>query len=478
MSISKKNYYKKLLMHTIITTLSVFFVNSCISLQLTQNETSSIFSGKDTQGIEEIIKKVENPTEKWRIDANKRIDKYRKAQLTIKVIDAKTKKAIPNASVSVVQIKHSFRFGGIINTSQYIKNKKKYLQLFNDMGFNASGFNNAFKYKLRRWFENRPPELIKWLRKNHIFLRGHCIIWPGDQTGNHLPKELASLTQEYSENPSDNLKNEINDYTFKMIKTWAKKWDVDEWDVINEPRANHLIQDILGNKIERETEWFKLTKENMQHPQGLLYLNENRIISDPVKKEKVISKKVQIYYDNVKALLENNAPLSALGFQTRFARTLPAELMYKRLCVFNEFNLPIAATEFEMKQSIGTEFDKALMTERVMTIYFSHPLVNGIYAWTILNNPPSKKKKEPQNQNRGLINPDYTPSLRAKTWLYLTKNKWHTDETLTSNKNGKVSLRAFKGKYKIKVKANNKEKEINLDLEKNKKITIEIPSSN
>ena len=475
MSIKKKHSYKLLYTMAII---SLLFFNSCISFQTTEDESPSIFSGKNMQGIEGIVKQIETPTENWRIEANKRIDKYRKSQLTINIINTKTKKAIPNASVSIIQIKHSFRFGGIINTSQYIKDKKKYLQLFNDMGFNASGFNNAFKYKLRKWFVNRQPELIKWLRKNNIFLRGHCIIWPGSKTGSHLPKELASLTQKYTEKPSEDLKEQIKNYTAEMIKTWAEKWNVDEWDVINEPRGNHLIQDILGNKIQTETEWFKLTKENMQHPSGLLYLNENRVISDADKKQKVISNNLKGYYDNVKALLKNNAPLSALGFQTRFSEILPAELIYKRLCVFNEFNLPIAATEFEMKKGIKTEYDKAIMTERVMTVYFSHPLVNGIYAWTILNNPKSKKKKEPQDKNRGLINPDYTPNLRGKIWLYLTKNKWHTEETLTSNKNGQVSLRAFKGIYKIKVKTKNEEKEIELNLEKDKEITIKIPTSN
>ena len=37
-----------------------------------------------------------------------------------------------------------------------------------------------------------------------------------------------------------------------------------------------------------------------------------------------------------------------------------------------------------MKDTIGDELEKAAMTERVMTVLFSHHLVNGIYAWTTL----------------------------------------------------------------------------------------------
>ena len=51
----------------------------------------------------------------------------------------------------------------------------------------------------------------------------------------------------------------------------------------------------------------------------------------------------------VRLLLENDAPISALGFQSRFANQTPPETIYKRLQYFEKFNLPIAATEFEMK---------------------------------------------------------------------------------------------------------------------------------
>jgi GH35 family endo-1,4-beta-xylanase len=457
--------------------ISIINIISCKSIQEKKEIAFSHFSGKDTEGIEKLLDDINNSQEKWRIEANKRIDKYRKSDLTIQVIDSTTKQPIPNATITALQTKHLFRFGGIFSTSQYMNNKEKYLQLFKDMGFNASGFPNGLKYKLWIYFKNNDQaKLIKWFRENGLYVRGHCLIWPGNKKGNHLPYDLFDLVQKYQKKPSDILKKEINNYTMNMIETWAKKWDVDEWDVINEPRANHLIQDILGDKIAIETQWFKIAKKNMQHPSGLLYLNENKIISDSSKneEEKIISKKIKKYYDNVKALLANGAPISGLGFQTRFGKMIPAELIYKRLCVFDEFNLQIAATEFEIKKSIKSELDKTLMTERVMTIYFSHSLVNGIYSWTILNNPPKADSKQPQDNNTGLINPDYTPNLRGKMWLYLTKNKWHTNEQLNTQKDGTISLRGFKGTYKVKIKTANKEKELNLILDKDMKLTIEI----
>lgn len=46
----------------------------------------------------------------------------------------------------------------------------------------------------------------------------------------------------------------------------------------------------------------------------------------------------------------------------------------------------------EIGVNVGSEENKAIMTERVITAYFSHPSVNGIYAWTLL--PAQHEKGE------------------------------------------------------------------------------------
>ena len=39
--------------------------------------------------------------------------------------------------------------------------------------------------------------------------------------------------------------------------------------------------------------------------------------------------------------------------------------------------------------------------------------------------------------------------LRGKVWMYLMKNRWWTDATLTTDANGMVTLRGFKGDYTV-----------------------------
>ena len=92
-----------------------------------------------------------------------------------------------------------------------------------------------------------------------------------------------------------------------------------------------------------------------------------------------------------------------------------------------------------MKDTIGDELEKAGMTERVMTVLFSHRLVNGIYAWTIMS------------RDRAIVEASGRLNLRGKVWMHLMKNRWWTDETLSTDANGTVNLRGFKGDYTILV---------------------------
>ena len=165
----------------------------------------------------------------------------------------------------------------------------------------------------------------------------------------------------------------------RMTDEASGQWPVFEWDVINETRDNHIIRDLVGK--DAMVDWFKIARRNTEDRDALLYLNENKVISDPAPGD--VTENMKRFENEVQYLLDNGAPLSALGFQSRFAKQISPETLYKRLEYFEHFNLPIAATEFEMKNTLGNEKAKAVMTERAMTVLFSHRLVNGIYAWTI-----------------------------------------------------------------------------------------------
>ncbi|MEO1617616.1 MAG: endo-1,4-beta-xylanase, partial [Planctomycetota bacterium] len=418
------------------------------------------------------------------------INRIRKADLEVRVVDADGN-PLAGIPVQVKQQRHLFGFGGVVSGRSMHAlaggqnaqanagvTPEQYKQIFLRLGFNAAGFGVYLKYKRRPMAEPHLPKLFEWFQENNIPVRGHCLIWPGGDHGNFMPPELSKLVYVDDPNanwmstakavPRDELteaeQQSVRDLCKRMIEESARQWPVFEWDVINETRNNHIVQDLVGDEV--IADWFKIAKRNTFHPDALLYLNENKVISDPDERD--VTDRMKQFESEVRLLLENDAPISALGFQSRFARQIPPETIYKRLQYFEKFNLPIAATEFEMKDTIGDELDKAAMTERVMTVLFSHRLVNGIYAWTVL------PRGRDETASRAIVEPDGRLRLRGKVWMHLMKQRWWTDETLTTDAEGKVSLRGFKGDYTVLV--GDHAVKLKLDEDQKIKVTSSAPS--
>lgn len=425
------------------------------------NTYSADYSGTDIVGIETIVNDISTPSdETWRLEANQRIDQHRKADMNIFVVDQATGLAIPGVQVDVKLIRHKFRFGTITEGAAITGNEptidgQLYKDTFLNMGFNAAG-NTALKQKYTR-LHGYLPEIKQWFADNHIPMRGHHLIWPSNS---HLEPLSRAALDLYDLDPSEANKQNLRDTIESQMIDWASAHDVVYWHVINESRGNHEIMDIFGDEI--MIDWFNIAQQYSVNPNVKLLLNENRIISDPAAG--ITTNFINRYIATVRYLLDNGAPLSGFGFQSRFRTMMSADTIYQRLQLFEEFDLPIAATEFEMKPEIGTELDKAIMTERVMTTYFSHYLVDEMYAFSFF----------PNSDNREVVDSAGMPNLRGKVWLYLMKNHWMTDESLASNQNGHAYVRAFKGDYDITVQDGKETKTIQVTLDSNSTFTIPV----
>ena len=414
---------------------------------------SSTELARDYQKISSIIKP---PTKvQWQIDADKRIEDHRKADLTLQINNSSG--SLAGAEIYIELTNHHFHFGGVAHLPTLIKRKrgrpnrktgvqeyeqasvdrelykKTYLELFN-----AGGLNNGFKPKLKAGFEAYLPEAIQWFRDNKVHLRGHTLIWPGED---HLPKDLLSLIDKPSQ-----LKEACED----EVRDYAQKWDVDEWDVINEPRANHLIMDKLGNEV--MADWFKTAKKYAKNPDCTLFLNEYQIVSGTKDQFKVK------YEEHVQFLLDKGAPISGLGIQSRIKIRIPPTTLYSSLERLAKFNLPIKATEFEVADTPRKMFDeleRAEITHEMLTTYFSHPNVTGFYVWTIFQNgtgPMRAGNKPNHGWTSFLVHNDGRLKRNGLIWKYLTKELWDTNIQCLTDADGRLKIRGFKGDYKITIK--------------------------
>jgi GH35 family endo-1,4-beta-xylanase len=435
------------------------------------------YLGTDTDGIEEIVKDIQRNKESWRKKANERIEEIRKEELHLKVLQPNGR-PYANEKIHIRLKKHKFQFGAAIKAPYFTEldhlhswQRKTLSQLdwaytlderFKLIGqfSNQIGFANALKYRLSADNDHSymTDVLFPRLRGMGLSIRGHTLIWPGWK---HMHKKAIALEDD---------PEALRAFCEKQIIEYAQLWDVDEWDVMNEPRANHHVQDILGEEV--MAEWFKLAKKNVRNPGAGLYVNDYKVISmdDKAWNQDNIKK----YHDNVETLLKDGAPLTHLGFQSRFHSWVKPQDIYRRLDEFREYGLPMKATEFEIRDSKNFSFseeERAQYTEQIMTTYFSHDMVCGIIAWTFFSKEGSVEAQDGIPQNFSLL---YNTGIKlnGKVWLYLTRNLWHTEDTLVTNAKGVTSIRGFLGDYEILVKDGARFKKAELTLDKDKNIYI------
>lgn len=433
-------------------------------------------SGNNIAGIETIVAEVECGQQQWRIDAQQRIEQHRKTSGQISLVD-KNGAIVKNAKVHFILQRHQFHFGGVVQAKMWDGVDGNISDLYRDtylaFNFNKSGLQNGLKYRLRNGFEDITARLLPWLNSYDIPVRGHTLIWPGwsNMEGN-ISAADATRMGIASGAPIDLSNADLKVYVDTIIKDWAAKWDVGEWDVANEIRGKLDVQEKLG--YQEEANWFKLAKQHVKNPSATLYLNENRVISD--RASGPVTDKMKTFESDMLSILDNDGPLEALGFQSRFGRLangdlLDADTMYQRLSYFDQYQLPIAATEFEMKaDDITTELERALMTERVMSVYFSKENVTDILVWTFFDKNDGKK--------RHIVELDGSPNLRGKIWLYMMKKHWHTDELSWFNRAGQLDFTGFKGKYLATIAIEGfPDEEVEFDwVDGNSGLTLQLPN--
>ena len=206
-------------------------------------------------------------------------------------------------------------------------------------------------------------------------------------------------------------------------------------------------------------QWFLLAAKHRLNDYSTLYINENRIISAPTRQQD----RIRRYINTIKSIRKDGGTIEGIGVQARFrTNDITPDMVYQRLERLAIFELPIMATEFEVVDTSPrfspTEFRRAEMTENYMTVLFSHPRVNGIVAWTLLNKLTKRSRagEKPLNipENRGLLNWDFSLPLNGKIWLHLINQRWRTYVSTKTDRLGAAKIFGFKGYYVITISNN------------------------
>lgn len=384
------------------------------------------------------------PDAPWRAAAQERIERIRKGDLTLQIVDADGK-PVPNAAVEIRQTRSAFGWGTAVVAGRLLAQGSD-ADAYRD--FLVKYCNRAVFENDLKWFgwQNRRNRAdvfraLDWLDERQIDVRGHCLVWPSWRNSTPRWRELASNPEALDAAIREHIRDEAS----------ALRGRVVDWDVVNEIHDNNDILKILGDDI--LVDWFQ--EARAADPNARLFINDYGILSG----EGLDRRKQTSYFRAIKKLIDAGAPIGGIGMQSHFGQTAtPPERLLEILDRFAELGLPISITEHDVDAA-----DKAFQAEFTrdfLTAAFSHPAVDEILVWGFWE----RSHWRPES---AYFSADWTPTPAGKVWQELVGETWRSNLDATSNEAGTVATRVFLGDYRITVRVGDKTSTVETTVEKN-----------
>ncbi len=409
-------------------------------------------------------RKVLKNFEKYRQYADDRIkygiEENRKAFATVTVKD-KDGNPVPNCRVQAEQTEHSFRHGVNIFMLDELETAEKnelYKKYFAD-AFNMATLpfywqdTEPQKGKVRydknseKIYRRPPIDLcMEFCEKNNIEPREHALAydkffpdWLVGKTVSEVKRELERRFAEIAERYADRI-NTI-EVTNEM-----------EWE--EGKTAIYRCDDFVEWAYKTAAKYF---------PNNQLVINEwGKLWNDPCET-------YSRYYLGIENALLKGARIDAIGMQAHMFAPRENEIeesryfynpisVYKTLDTYAKLHRPIQITEVTVPSYSWEAEDEAIQAEIIENLYsiwFSHPNVEQIIYWNLVDGyaygPRGDMTRGENTLYGGLLRFDLTPKPAYYTVKNLFEKKWHTSESLVTDGDGEVMFKGFKGKYDITV---------------------------
>jgi hypothetical protein len=385
----------------------------------------------------------------WRKEALARIEKIRKGDLKVRVVDAQGK-PVPQAQVKVEMTRHAFRWGTAIVPSIEIEPIPDWNRTAHEAQFKHlfSLFNHIavdIDLKFDRWYGSsaankaRVLEGLQMFKDRGMSIHGHTMIWPS--FGN-MPQ--AAQFRDDPGKMREELRNHIREIAAKTAPY------TQTWDVVNEPYGNQEITRILGDGAIGE--WFRVARAAL--PKTRLYINEGITPGGGGATE-------AYYYDVCRKLVAEGAPVDGIGLQSHIGGS-PTD-MPKVWASLQKFaglkpGMELSISEFD----INFRGDKQLehdYTRDFTILAFSHPAVKMFTMWGF-HDPYHWLKYAP------LFNPDGSLKPSGKAWMDLVHGAWKTKAQGRTGAKGEYATRGFLGDYEVTVSRSGKSQTVKTSVPK------------
>ncbi len=393
------------------------------------------------------------------------IERHRKGDCRITVIDSEGK-AVKNAVLSVKQQNHEFRFGANIFMLDQLETEEKnerYKKYFSD-AFNMATLPFYWdtlepeRGKPRYGKDSpdiyrRPPidRCIEFCEAHGIEPREHALAyehffpkWLSGASDSEviaaLEKRCAEIAERYaSKIPTIEVTNEMC-------------WDKGVTDFYDNPDFIKLCFDIAARYF----------------PDSKLGINEYTVLA--WEEHGRTSDK---YYSYIEANLLKGAKIDAIGMQYHLfyraeelykatRKLLDPDCLYRHMELYSRFGKPLQVTEVTVPSYSWEAEDEELQAriiERLYSVWFSHPSVEQIIYWNLVDGYAHVPDATPETvaftqgnmtvgenyYHGGLLRFDLTPKPAYHRLKRLIKETWHTEEQLCTDENGAAEFRGFYG---------------------------------
>lgn len=395
--------------------------------------------------------------EKILLQADRDIEKYRKSDAIIEVVDHKGQ-PVSGAAVNVRQISSDFLFAANVTLitgdlgetipiehyrhqprfttkAQEDEFKKRFAELFNCATLPL--YWRPLEPAMGKPDYKAADRVLEWCKSQDITVKGHTLVWIH---GDNIPGWFAALLPEEQRK---HLERHVRD----VVAHYAGK--IDMWDVVNEAAwANYST--LAGMTIHDYTALpFIWARES--DPNALLAINDAHKIM-PISE-------MGRFWKILTDFKATNTPFDIIGVQAHIHRVerFPLEAVLEMLRKYSELGKPIHVTEFtpasdgvpiesSWKKGTWTEEEQAEYAERFYRVCFSVPAVESIGWWDITDYSAWQQKG-------GLLRADLTPKPAYESLKKLIHKTWRTEKSGETDKDGLYEFRGFHGKYHIKVES-------------------------
>lgn len=422
------------------------------------------------------------------------IENYRKGNARITVKD-KNGAPIPGARIKLCQENHEFRFGANIFMLDELESEEKneaYKKHFADL-FNMAtlpfywdaleperGKQRYAKGSPKVYRRPSADLCIEFCEKHGIEPREHALAydrffpsWLADKSVDEVKMELERRFSEISERYADKIPT--------IEVTNEMEWKEGTTAFYDEP---DFVQ------------WCFKTAEKY-FPGNKLCINEHTELSW-IDRCRATDK----YYSYIEANILKGARIDAVGMQfhlfnrreeeyEKTRETLNPESLYKHMDLYSNFGKPLQITEVTVPSYSWERDDEemqAQIIEKLYSIWFSHPNVEQIVYWNLVDgyahlwDPDAEKIKASQGNMSlgenyyygGLLRFDLSVKPAYTRLKDLIQNRWHTEEELVTDEDGGAEFRGFYGDYSVQVSSGEKKLSAEISLSKSNENVFDI----